>query len=199
LTIYPDEGTRSFIKAEDCINGTWMEDLNPDPNGTVDYNTLTKKYFEVRSDPDRWIKRRQDDRYNLVPWEEDITIYNYTRLLKNQDMCVNTLSMECMDFSHRFGRDGSNYTARAVFNCYYDPTTSDYVVIDYHPERSLFFLIVWSVIPGMIVMVSCIYMCICSKFTETGDDGHMRIFCCGKAVTGIGNVVVYKKPSKSNS
>ena len=28
----------------------------------------------------------------------------------------------------------------------------------------------------------------------TGEDGHMRIYCCGKAVTGIGHVVVYKPP-----
>ena len=30
----------------------------------------------------------------------------------------------------------------------------------------------------------------------TGEDGHMRIYCCGKAVTGIGHVVVYKPPPK---
>ena len=30
----------------------------------------------------------------------------------------------------------------------------------------------------------------------TGEDGHMRIFCCGRAVTGIGHVVVYKPPPK---
>jgi hypothetical protein len=34
------------------------------------------------------------------------------------------------------------------------------------------------------MVISCLYMCICSKFVFIGDDGHMRIFCCGKAVTG---------------
>ena len=29
-----------------------------------------------------------------------------------------------------------------------------------------------------------------------GEDGHMRIFCCGRAVTGIGHVVLYKPPPK---
>ena len=38
--------------------------------------------------------------------------------------------------------------------------------------------------PGCIMLVSCVYMCVCSKFMFIGDDGHMRIFCCGKAVTG---------------
>ena len=31
------------IIATDCINGTWIEDL-----GTINYNTLTKKYEEYR-------------------------------------------------------------------------------------------------------------------------------------------------------
>ena len=50
--------------------------------------------------------------------------------------------------------------------------------------RTFFFLMLWSVLPGSIMVLSCVYMCICSKFMFIGDDGHMRIFCCGKAVTG---------------
>ena len=50
--------------------------------------------------------------------------------------------------------------------------------------RTLFFLMVWSIMPGAIMALSCVYMCVCSKFMFIGDDGHMRIFCCGKAVTG---------------
>ncbi len=34
------------------------------------------------------------------------------------------------------------------------------------------------------------------RFMYIGEDGHMRIFCCGRAVTGIGHVVVYKPPPK---
>jgi len=30
----------------------------------------------------------------------------------------------------------------------------------------------------------------------TGEDGHMRIYVMGRAVTGIGQVVVYKPPPK---
>ena len=113
----------------------------------------------------------------------------------------------------RYGRDGSNYTARAVFDCYYNPkdllheeklrdkTADMFVVIDYQPDRfvlmdtfnnilhilfirTLFYLMLWSIMPGCIMLVSCVYMCVCSKFMFIGDDGHMRIFCCGKAVTG---------------
>jgi len=182
------------IEATDCLNGTWIEDL-----GTINYNTLTKKYGEYRSDPRRWVKRKVADTDNLIPWEQDMVIYNYTRILKNQEGCVNTLSMECMDFYHRYGRDGANYTARAVFDCYYNPDDDLNVIIDYQPDRTLFYLMLWSILPGTIMFVSCVYMCICSKFMFIGDDGHMRIFCCGKALTGIGDVAVYKPPSKSKS
>ena len=33
-----------IVKASDCVNGTWLEDL-----GVTDYNTITKKYFKHRS------------------------------------------------------------------------------------------------------------------------------------------------------
>ena len=55
--------------------------------------------------------------------------------MKNAEGCVNTLSMECMDFYHRYGRDGSNYTSRAVFDCYYNPEDDLNVVLDYEPAR----------------------------------------------------------------
>jgi len=182
------------IEATDCLNGTWFEDL-----GTIEYNTLTTLYEEYRSDPKRWVKRKVLDDENLIPWEQDIVIYNYTRILKNEEACVNTLSMECMDFYHRYGRDGANYTARAVFDCYYNPDNDMNVIIDYQPDRTLFYLMLWSILPGTIMFISCVYMCVCSKFMFIGDDGHMRIFCCGRALTGIGEVAVYKPPSKSKS
>ncbi len=47
---------------------------------------------------------------------------------------MNTLSMECMDFYHKYARDGRNYTARAVYPCYYDQTKRDFAVIDYDPD-----------------------------------------------------------------
>ncbi len=38
------------IQAEDCLNGTWFQDL-----GLVDYNTLTRAYLQYRHDPERYI------------------------------------------------------------------------------------------------------------------------------------------------
>ena len=84
------------------------------------------------------------------------------------------------------GRDGRNYTARAIYPCWYDPDNPDFVVINFDPDKTLMLLIFFAAIPGGILTFSCLYMCGCSRFIFVGDDGHMRLKCCGKAVTGIG-------------
>ena len=38
------KGLWIIMKASDCVNGTWLEDL-----GVTDYNTITKKYLQHRS------------------------------------------------------------------------------------------------------------------------------------------------------
>merc|ERR550532_1424139 len=70
------------IEASDCVNGTWLEDL-----GVTDYNTITKKYLQHRSDRNRWVRTSREEESNMIPWEEDIIIYNFTRILKNQEAC----------------------------------------------------------------------------------------------------------------
>lgn len=87
---------------------------------------------------------------------------------------VNTLSMECMAFYHNFGGDGRNYTSRAVYQCYYDPLDPEFVVINFDPDQTLLVLILFIAIPFGIMILSCGYMCICSRFIHVADDGHMR-------------------------
>ena len=50
-------------------------------------------------------------------------------------------------------------------------------------------LIFFAAIPGGILTFSCTYMCGCSRFIYVGEDGHMRLHCCGKSVTGIGKIL----------
>ena len=69
------------------------------------------------------------------------------RLKINIEGCVNNLDMECMRFYHKYGKDGRNYTARAVFPCYYDPTDSDFVVVNFDPDQTLVLLILFVTIP----------------------------------------------------
>ncbi len=60
----------------------------------------------------------------------------HPRLRINIEGCVNNLNMDCMKFYHRYARDGRNYTARAVYPCYFDETATHFVVIDYDPEKA---------------------------------------------------------------
>ena len=89
-------------------------------------------------------------------------------------------------FIHFSGRDGQNYTARAIYPCFYDPDEPDFVVINFDPDKTLMLLIFFAAIPGGILTFSCFVCSVCSRFIHTGDDGHMRLKCCGKYVTGIG-------------
>ena len=72
----------------------------------------------------------------------------------------------------------------------------EYVVVDFTPEMTQKFLVFWTFVPAGVILFSCAYICICSKFMYTGEDGHMRVYIMGRAVTGIGQVVVYKPPPK---
>ena len=47
---------------------------------------------------------------------------NFLRLQVNIDGCVNTLSGYCEGFFKDYGKDGRNYTARAIYDCFFDPT-----------------------------------------------------------------------------
>ena len=94
------------------------------------------------------------------------------------------------------GLDGRNYTARAIYQCWYDPDNPDFVVIDFNPSKTLMILIFFITIPGGIFACSCLYMCGCSRFIFVGDDGHMRLKCCGEYVTGIGHVPLIEPPRR---
>ena len=51
-----------------------------------------------------------------------LKLFPFFRLQVNIDGCVNTLSDYCKTFFKEYGRDGRNYTARAIYDCYFDPT-----------------------------------------------------------------------------
>ena len=37
----------------------------------------------------------------------------------------------------RYGRDGANYTSRAIFDCYYNEMDNSSAILDYQPKRYL--------------------------------------------------------------
>ena len=95
------------IYGSDCTNGTWLEDL-----GVTNYSHLMEVYALAREDRERFIKYQPLDMESLIPLESDITIVNNKKIMKNMEGCVNTLSMECMNFYAKFAKDGANYTSR---------------------------------------------------------------------------------------
>ncbi|TRY79645.1 hypothetical protein TCAL_12607 [Tigriopus californicus] len=183
-----DREARTMI-SQDCVNGTWFEDnFN---GGSTNYSYLTEAYSEMRE--------LDENKVDGISYEEDITIYNSSKMKINIEGCVNTLAKECMAFHHNYGKDGRNYTARAVYPCFYDPFDSNFVVVNFDPDHTLVLLIMFVTIPFGIMILSCSYMCGCSRFIHVADDGHMRLRCCGKYVTGIGNVPKWDPPPPRKS
>ena len=88
----------------------------------------------------------------------------FFRMKINIAGCVNTLSAECMDFYHKYSGDGRNYTARKVYECYYDPKDPEFVVINFDPDSTLTLLILFITIPCGIMVLNCFYMCCCSRY-----------------------------------
>ncbi len=176
VTIDAESG---HMLSQDCVNGTWFKERDGFNGGFTNYSLLTKVYAEERE--------IEETRVKGIHYEGDITIYNRTKWVQvatyveytyttsllyitqstrmkiNIEGCVNTLSMECMAFYHKYGGDGRNYTARAVYECHYDPFNPDFVVINFSPDKTLTLLIFFVTIPMGIMFFSCAYMCICSK------------------------------------
>ena len=50
-----------------------------------------------------------------------------------------------------------------MYECYYDPLDPEFVVIKFDPDSTLMVLILFITIPCGIMVVTCLYMCICSR------------------------------------
>ena len=84
--------------------------------GITNYSTLTIEYAEQRENRERFIKFDASDDESLIPSEPDITILNRTKIKKNMEGCVNTLSLECMHFFAVYGKDGANCDKAAAWS-----------------------------------------------------------------------------------
>ena len=65
-----------------------------------------------------------------------ILIFICFRLKINIEGCKNNLNMSCMAFYANYGGDGRNYTARAVYECFFDPNNG-VITIKYYLLNSL--------------------------------------------------------------
>ena len=64
--------------------------------GVTNYSYMHLEYSHLREDP----KYRASE----ISYEQDITIFNATKLKINIEGCVNTLSEECTDFYDTYGK-----------------------------------------------------------------------------------------------
>jgi len=68
------------IYGKDCTNGTWLDDM-----GLTNYSSLTEEYMVQRNNRSRFIKWNREEWQSLIPLQEDITILNRTKILKNME------------------------------------------------------------------------------------------------------------------
>ena len=112
----------SAIGADDCVNGTLMP-ASYLPAKEANYSAIHGLFSAFGR---RFPLDRSSDATKF-PFENDIAIYNRTKLLINTEACVNTLRYECTDFHLDHRNDGRNYTARDRFPCFYTPTHGKFV------------------------------------------------------------------------
>ena len=69
--------------------------------GTANYSYMSLEYGRLREDP--------DFRVEEISYEQDIIIFNRTKLKINIEGCVNTLSEECKSFYDKYGKFLRNF------------------------------------------------------------------------------------------
>ena len=165
-------GTVSFseMHAWDCVNGSLIKDHWLQPS--INYSLLTSTFYEYGP------QSRLDYNGANMPFEQDITIFNRSRLMINMEGCVNTLSEECTKFYDDFGRDGRNHTSRARFPCYYAPDNSEFVVSRFDADKTKWLFLVFFVVPSSLLVLSCGFLFMCSRMLNIDNTGHMVLRCC---------------------
>ena len=117
-------------------------------------------------------------RLAAVPVEQELLIYNQSRLLINMEFCVNTLRDECREFFAIYGRDGSDLRAPSRFPCYYSKERNDTVITKFSRKQAIFELTLTAAVPGALFVFSCSCLVLCTKVVGIGPDAHMKLMGC---------------------
>jgi hypothetical protein len=158
--------TTKGIEASDCVNGAAL-----DKSELTDLTNFTYlSYLHVAvAHPNKVI----------APLELDLTISNDSKLMINLEGCVNTLQDECKDFLKNFGKDGSDHNARARFPCFYSEKDPEVVVARFDLETTYRQFMIATLLPIVLLVVSCIVLIFCQRTVVVGDDAKMRFKACG--------------------
>ncbi|XP_057381868.1 uncharacterized protein LOC130704464 [Daphnia carinata] len=110
-----------------------------------------------------------------VPLENELVIYNRSKLLVNLEFCVNTLRDECREFFAIHGRDGRDLRSPARFPCYYAPDKNDSVITKFNRNKVIFDFALSAAVPGVLFVFSCSCLVLCTRIVGIGPDAHMQI------------------------
>ncbi|XP_055698882.1 uncharacterized protein LOC129799217 isoform X1 [Phlebotomus papatasi] len=177
---YNIQNTSVGVEAVDCINGSTL-----DKNVLTDLTNFTYlSYLHVAvAKPQKLI----------APLEQELTIWNESRLMINLEGCVNTLQDECKDFLKDYGKDGTDHNARARFPCFFSDSNKEVAVARFNLEVTYRQFLIASILPSVLFVVSCLTLILCQRSVVVGDDAKMRFKGCVSADT------ILPPGSKNNS
>jgi hypothetical protein len=160
------QNTTRGIEASDCVNGAVLDKIE-----LTDLTNFTYLSFlhVTHAHPNKGIS----------PLETDLTISNDSKLMINLEGCVNTLQDECKDFLKNYGKDGSDHNARARFPCFYSEKNPEIVVARFDLETTYQQFMIATLLPIVLMIVSCITLTFCQRTVHVGDDAKMRFKACG--------------------
>ncbi|XP_043281034.1 uncharacterized protein Teh4 [Venturia canescens] len=166
------------VRTEDCVNGTLIDE-NSITQPYINFTTFLKMYEKSLANP-------IDPTDNYVPSQRSLTIYNTSRLYINLEGCVNTLRGECRDFLASHGRDGDNHTSQSRYPCYYNKNDSFFVVARFDLKKTKTELLIATIVPSVLFVVSLTTLVIITRSVKVGDDAKMRCRYCteGQNVEG---------------
>lgn len=170
-TVLGDNGT-DYFRASDCINGTLLpaHHFGKEPTNL----TMLQDTF-ARLGPDN----KLDEAGERFPYEDDILIFNKSRLMINYEGCVNTLKEECTSFYDKHGNDGRNSTSPSRFPCFYTPDNPEFVVLRFDLSKTRWLFFIFFLVPACLLVVSCGVLFTCSRVLNVDNAGHMNMDCCG--------------------
>ncbi|CAG7821780.1 unnamed protein product, partial [Allacma fusca] len=176
--VWDKQLNKTIIRLSDCFNGTLLE---PETFGvTTDITTLISTHISATQQD----KRLMDPTGQFAPLEHLLMIYNNTPLMINFEGCVNTLILnECEKFHAMYGGDGADLRSQSRFKCFHRPnyteTADNFVVLRFNRMRTLMELMIGSLVPITLAIVSCFVLILCTRIIHVGDDSHFYFQCCG--------------------
>lgn len=143
-------------------------------NATLGDRRRLEKMTDFREILNYHLEAGESQEWLLEP-EEVLQIVNDTKLYINSEACTNTLTKECTHFFKAHRHDERDGRTRDRYPCYYTKSHNDFVMSVFKPEETKLYLLLASLIPAALFIVSCGFLFLCSKLVNPDDDGHLAL------------------------